>query len=187
MPGRSPPNSRERSWSSVPGPGTYFRWNVRTRSPTTSQQWSSGRLDDLSDPYHVRSRIENGTRVSWVRTSVSAVAFVVATKRRGPRVVVRVEGEIDLLTAPKLRQTLSRAIREQSPHIVVDLTGVLLCGSMGLTVLRTAGLRATAKGGSLTLAGPRPTVRKVLTVSGYAKIFPVYDDLEAALSDDRLN
>lgn len=115
------------------------------------------------------------------------MAFTVQTTRRGVRVVVRVEGEIDLVTAPQLRHTLTRAILDQSPHVVIDLAGVGLCGSTGLTVLRTVGLRATARGGSLTLAGPRPSVLKVLTVSGYAKIFPVYDDLEAALSDDRLN
>lgn len=115
------------------------------------------------------------------------MAFTVRTTRRGPRVVVRVDGEIDLVTAPHLRCKLTQAIQQQSPHIVVDLTGVGLCGSTGLTVLRSAGLRASAKGGSLTLAGPRPTVRKVLTVSGYTKIFPVYDDIEAAFSDDRLN
>lgn len=132
-------------------------------------------------------REENAPRAARVATKVSLVAFTVRTTRRGLRVVVRIDGEIDLVTAPQLRRKLTRAIREQSPHVVVDLAGVGLCGSTGLTVLRTAGLRASARGGSLALAGPRPTVRKVLTVSGYTKIFPVYDDIEAALSDDRLN
>lgn len=132
-------------------------------------------------------RNPNASRVALGFTKVPSVTFTVQTAQRGVRVVVRVEGEIDLVTAPRLRRTLARAIREQSPHVVIDLAGVGLCGSTGLTVLRTAGRRASASGGSLALAGPRPTVRKVLAVSGYAKLFPVYDDIEAALSDDRLN
>lgn len=118
---------------------------------------------------------------------VTGVGFMVDTTRRGSRIVVRIRGEIDLLTAPHLRQTLTRVIREQSPHLVIDLTGVGLCGSTGLTVLQAAKRWAAERGGSVALAAPRPTVRKVLTVSGFTKLLPVYDDLDAALSEGRLN
>jgi anti-anti-sigma factor len=53
---------------------------------------------------------------------------------QGPLVVYQVSGEIDSMTAPRLRDTLSD-LHELANHMVVDLNKVLFLGSAGLSVL----------------------------------------------------
>lgn len=53
---------------------------------------------------------------------------------QGPLVVYQVSGEIDSMTAPRLRETLAD-LHELANHMVVDLNKVLFLGSAGLSVL----------------------------------------------------
>lgn len=84
--------------------------------------------------------------------------------------VVRVHGELDMLTAPLLGGFLREQLKQPLPHLVVDLHGVSYLGCSGLSaLLRTrelaraaevelclAGLAPTAVGGSLAVASLLP-------------------------------
>ena len=90
-----------------------------------------------------------------------------------------VAGEIDLYTAPKLHSELMTALsatRGAPLHLVVDMTGVEFCDSTGMNVLLAAQRRAREAGGDLSLASPRPAIRKVLQVTGLESVFTVLDN-----------
>ncbi|HEY6531043.1 MAG TPA: STAS domain-containing protein [Acidimicrobiales bacterium] len=97
--------------------------------------------------------------------------------------VVTVLGEVDVATAPALRQELLRLITEgvSPPRVVVDMAGVDFLDSTGLGVLLGGLKRVRAKDGSLVLARAEPQVRKVFEITRVIEILPIHDDLDAAL------
>lgn len=56
--------------------------------------------------------------------------------RQGRWVVMRVSGEIDMATAPKLRQQVQNVTASRPDGLVLDLDGVDFIDSTGLGVLR---------------------------------------------------
>src|SRR5256885_8924798 len=64
----------------------------------------------------------------------------IETEKVGDVVVLHVAGEVDVFTAPQLREALVGAIEEGSRDVVVDLQGVDFLDSTGLGVL-VAGLK----------------------------------------------
>lgn len=107
------------------------------------------------------------------------VALVVHRKRLEPGLaVVTAVGEVDLLTAPRLRRELARA-RERT--IVVDLTGVTFLAAAGLSVLLAANDEARAGGRRFGLIGAAGTARRSLEVSGVAEVVPSYRTLADAV------
>jgi anti-sigma B factor antagonist len=81
--------------------------------------------------------------------------------------VVVVVGEVDLLTAPQLRQAILDLLAEiPPPPIRVDLAGVPLLDSTGIFVLIDTFKRAQARGVPLTVEHPQPIVRRSLEICG---------------------
>src|SRR4030088_2006558 len=77
----------------------------------------------------------------------------IETEKVGDAVVLHVAGEVDVFTAPQLREALVGAIEEGSRDVVVDLQGGDLLGSTGLGVLVAGLKRVRQYGGGLSLVG----------------------------------
>ena len=108
------------------------------------------------------------------------VELRVSSRSQGDHIVLALAGEIDLYTAPRLQSELTSALSgNKSVQIVVDMSGVEFCDSTGMNVLLAAHRVATERGGELTLAAPRPSVRKILEVTGLQSVFTIHDDLPA--------
>ncbi|MGQ0775643.1 MAG: STAS domain-containing protein [Pseudonocardiales bacterium] len=85
--------------------------------------------------------------------------------------VVVVAGEVDLATAPRLRQTILDLLAEDPPReIRVDLAEVSLLDSTGVFVLIDTYKRAKSRGVPLTVENPQPIVRRVLEICGLLEI-----------------
>ncbi|ADH70647.1 MULTISPECIES: STAS domain-containing protein [Nocardiopsis] len=93
--------------------------------------------------------------------------------------VVTVGGEIDLYTAPQLRDELIGALEDGARRLVVDMSRVEFCDSTGISVLLSAMKRSRDKDGDLELVAPRPAVTKVLEVTGLDAVFVIHPDLDA--------
>jgi anti-anti-sigma factor len=104
-----------------------------------------------------------------------------STRMIGERAVVSVAGEVDLETASELGDHALDALREVSPHVVVDLSGVTFMDSTGLKVLLTIQRRAQLAGGSFAVAGATRSVRKVLTLTGLDQTFALHDTVDEAI------
>ena len=106
--------------------------------------------------------------------------LVLESNDRGEWTVVGVVGEVDLYTAPRLKERLADLAGRGRSHLVVDLTSVEFMDSTGLGVLIGALKRCKESGGSLALVAPREPVMKVLAITGLDKVFPVHDSVEDA-------
>ena len=108
--------------------------------------------------------------------------LVLETHDHGDVTVVSVKGEVDLYTAPSLKERIADLVGAGRVRIAVDLTGVEFMDSTGLGVLIGGLKRSKEAGGSLALVGPREPVVKVLSITGLDKVFPIHETVEQAAS-----
>src|SRR5436305_12774996 len=86
------------------------------------------------------------------------------------RTVVELDGELDLFTAPLLRDVLLGLTSDGKYFLAVEMSSLAFLDSSGLGVLIGAAKRANAGGGGLCLAGARENVLKVLRITGLMRV-----------------
>ncbi|MGD9482073.1 STAS domain-containing protein [Streptomyces sp. TRM70308] len=96
--------------------------------------------------------------------------------------VVTVTGELDLDTAPRLRDTVEELAFHPGARTVFDLTGLTYCDSTGITVLVTAHQRAQAAGSSLHFVGLSSDLLRVFQIVGLDQVFSLHPSLDQALA-----
>jgi anti-sigma B factor antagonist len=105
--------------------------------------------------------------------SVTEADFTVVSRPGAPDCVVRAEGEIDLHTAPRLRDVLRVALAGRPSRLILDMTEVNYIDSTGLGVLVGAFKRSGDAGSELVLQGPVPRVVRVLELTGLHRVLAV--------------
>jgi anti-sigma B factor antagonist len=80
---------------------------------------------------------------------------------------VVVRGEIDVASAPRLREVLHELVQTDTKRIVLDCRGLEFLDSSGIGLL-VATRKRLGDGGELVLDSPPPHVRKVLELTGVA-------------------
>jgi len=83
----------------------------------------------------------------------------------GPEVVVVVQGDIDLDTAPLAQATLLQAL-DDAERVCLDLSEVHFFGADGIRVVVTGRQHAAALGRTLRLSGVHGIAERVLTLTG---------------------
>ncbi|MFH0177245.1 STAS domain-containing protein [Streptomyces cacaoi] len=85
---------------------------------------------------------------------------------RRNRALITLSGEIDLDSAPLLRASLERCLRDGIHTIDVDLTSVRFCDCSGLNVFLRAAQQTTVAGGAVRLHHPPPVLARLLDLTG---------------------
>jgi len=109
------------------------------------------------------------------------VDLSLATRTEGDRTVVSVAGEIDVYTAPKLREQIVALVDEGQYHLVVDMSGVEFLDSTGLGVLVGGLKRVRAHDGSLSLVCNEERILKIFRITGLTKVFPIHSTVDEAV------
>jgi len=109
------------------------------------------------------------------------LSFEVADRDGVP--VLAVVGEIDVYTAPSLREQLVDLSQRGSTSAVVDLSGVSFVDSTGLGVLVSGLKRFREAGGNLPLVVTQPQILKVLEITGLSAVFMVHSTVADAVSN----
>jgi anti-sigma B factor antagonist len=104
-------------------------------------------------------------------------------RRQGDHAVLEVAGEIDVYTAPKLREKLIELVNEGSYRLVVDLERVDFLDSTGLGVLVGGLKRVRNHEGSLKLVCTQDKILKIFRITGLTKVFPIHDSVDDAVAD----
>lgn len=100
--------------------------------------------------------------------------FSLQFSRHDGHVVVAVHGELDVFSAPTLRERLSDLIECQGNlSIVVDLGSTTFIDVRGLAVLVDAHGWLRRRGGELLLSGPRRSATKLFEVTGLNRILAI--------------
>lgn len=95
--------------------------------------------------------------------------------------IVEVEGEVDVLTSPRLKSALAAVVDAGTSTVVVNLDRVDYMDSTALGVLVSAMKRIREKNGTIVLTGLNPHLAKIFEITGLRKVFDVYSTVEDAL------
>jgi len=111
------------------------------------------------------------------------VPITVEIEEHPGAVVLMVSGEVDIRSAPELRDRLAAVLAGGADRVVLDLLGVPFLDSTGLSVMVAAHKRLVQRGGKeLGVVATAAPVLRVLTVTGLARVFSVHATLDAALA-----
>ena len=86
--------------------------------------------------------------------------------------VIRVAGELDIATAEKAYSYISDVIDGEPAPVTVDLSGLTFCDASGLGVLARVARHAKQAGRVLTLSSARPSLLKLMRLTGLDVSFP---------------
>ncbi|MDP8968350.1 MAG: STAS domain-containing protein [Actinomycetota bacterium] len=99
----------------------------------------------------------------------------------GERHVLAVRGEIDLFTAPELKQVLAQSIEAGRVRIIVDLSDTTFLDSTALGVLIGAVKRLRSRDGALAIVNIDENISKTFEITGLDQIFTIVPTREEAL------
>jgi anti-sigma B factor antagonist len=96
--------------------------------------------------------------------------------------VIDVQGEIDMYTAPRLRELLIDLVSKGDYQLVVNLDKVGFLDSTGLGVLVGGLRRVRAHDGSLDLACTQQRILKIFRITGLTEVFGIYETVDQAIA-----
>lgn len=94
------------------------------------------------------------------------------TRPESRRLVLAIEGALDLVTAPQAAEALQQFISEHGPSVIVDASRLNFIDSKGVGTLISAAKQARDAGGRLFLREPTLPVKKILEMCGLMELFP---------------
>ncbi|MCW2785106.1 MAG: anti-anti-sigma factor [Marmoricola sp.] len=104
------------------------------------------------------------------------------TRHQGDRTIVAVGGEIDVYTAPKLRDKITELVNAGHHDLLIDMENVEFLDSTGLGVLVGGLKKIRAQDGSMVLICSQDRLLKIFRITGLAKVFTIHPTEAAALS-----
>jgi anti-sigma B factor antagonist len=116
-----------------------------------------------------------------VAEDIGPMTLAVLTAPEGA-VIVAPAGDLDIASAPAVREQLLSLLRPGACRLVIDMCAVRYADASGLAVLVSTQRRAVLLGGELHLAALRPEVVRVLTATGLNRHLAAYPTVRAALA-----
>ena len=105
------------------------------------------------------------------------------SRTEGDFEVIEVGGEIDVYTAPKLREAIVAAVDAGHTNLIIDVQKVEFLDSTGLGVLVGGLKKVRAHDGSLDLVCTQERLLKIFRITGLAKVFAIHGSQADALAE----
>ena len=109
--------------------------------------------------------------------------FTVSTRNEAPFTVVEVGGEVDVYTAPRLREAVVTAIDSGNTRLVIDVENVEFLDSTGVGVLVGALKKVRSVGGTLDIVCTQPRLLKIFGITGLDKVFGLHTSVAEAVTN----
>ncbi|HEY3999355.1 MAG TPA: STAS domain-containing protein [Candidatus Xenobia bacterium] len=94
--------------------------------------------------------------------------------------LVDVQGEIDVYTSPRVKESIHELIESGKYNFVINLEGVRYIDSTGLGVLIGALKKVREHNGRIVLVCTNQQIKKIFNITGLIKIFEIYGSEEEA-------
>jgi anti-sigma B factor antagonist len=102
----------------------------------------------------------------------------------GDCAVLKVTGEVDVYTAPMLRERIQDLAAKGVVHIIADMSQMDFLDSTGLGVLVGGLKRLREHDGSLTPVISTARILKILQITGLTSVLPPQSTVSAAIAAD---
>ena len=106
----------------------------------------------------------------------------ITVTQQDPVAVLAIAGSVDSLTAEKLTAAFNAQVHAGQVRLVADFREVEYTSSAGLRSLLGTLKDCRRLGGDLRMAAVQPAVLRVLSLSGFASIIKMYDDVTTAVA-----
>jgi anti-sigma B factor antagonist len=83
--------------------------------------------------------------------------------------ILRIKGEIDIYTCPKLNKTLTGLIEQGHKRIILNLDQIQYIDSTGLGTIAHSARSLTSENGLIGIICTKPQVKKIFEISGLQK------------------
>jgi anti-sigma B factor antagonist len=103
----------------------------------------------------------------------------------GDCAVLLVAGEVDVYTAPEVRERVIKLIDDGAGHVLADLRPVTFLDSTGLGMLIGSLRRLRARDGSLTLVCDTDRILKLFRVTALDRVFMIRPSAREAITSDQ--
>jgi anti-sigma B factor antagonist len=97
--------------------------------------------------------------------------------------VVAACGELDMLTAPQLRDAVQSALSKAPAGLIVDLTQVDFLGSAGMQVLMEAHNQTSGTQTRFAVVAEGSATSRPLKITGIADLIDLFSSLDGALEN----
>jgi len=91
-------------------------------------------------------------------------------------------GRLDSITAPEFELLVRSRLADGQRRILIDLDALDYISSAGLRILLVAGKALKAERGRMALCRVKGTVREVLRISAFDRIFTIVPSLEQGIA-----
>lgn len=107
----------------------------------------------------------------------------IETKEVNSIPIIKLEGEIDVYTAPRVKSRMIDLVDQGKYDIIIDLQKIDFLDSSGLGVLVGGLKRVKPHEGSIVLVINEERIMKIFKITGLNKVFPIYESEEKALEN----
>lgn len=101
---------------------------------------------------------------------------------RFPYTVIEVRGELDVYSAPRLREALIELVSEGHRQLIANLEAVDFLDSTGLGVLVGGLKRLRSNDGDLALVCTQSRILKVFDITGLTNVFRISASVDDAMA-----
>jgi anti-sigma B factor antagonist len=116
------------------------------------------------------------------RTLGDSVEISVSQTTAGNVPIVAVKGEVDVYSAPALKEKITELITSGQNTLIVDLGNVGFLDSTGLGALVEARAATAEAGGSLPIVCTQERILKLFTITGLDGVFTIHSSVSDALA-----
>jgi len=107
----------------------------------------------------------------------------ISVKDEGHAAIIKVQGDIDLYSSPKVRQTILECVKKaEAEKILIDMTGVAYIDSSGVASLIEGLQLSKQKNKNFAIFGLTARARAVIELARLDKIFKIFLSEAEALS-----
>lgn len=111
------------------------------------------------------------------------MSLSISTDARDGAVVIHVEGDLDVYTAPRLKEVLDEAVAGGG-RLILDLSQVHFIDSTALGVLVGAHQETQTGNGRFCLVVDDPFLLKIFRITGFDGVFSIFSRIDEALLAD---
>ena len=99
----------------------------------------------------------------------------ITREQNGEVAVIRVQGDVDEESVKDLRIALVNCLRDNSCHVVVNLSGMKFISYVGVGVLVERLRQYRSYGGDMKLVGINLYTQRLFRMTGVTNLFEIYD------------
>ena len=106
----------------------------------------------------------------------------VTSKSSENAIVIYVDGDLTTNSSPEVEAEIKEILEGTATNVIMNVERVNFIASTGLRIILALGKRLSGEGLKLTVCSMNPATKSVFEISGFSKLFPIFETEEEALA-----